>query len=81
MDQSDVRWKQRLANFQKALAQLASAFELNQTRTLSQLEKQGVIQAFEFTHEDVADDLFASIFKVYFRLFDDLNNKMESLLA
>jgi len=48
---SDVRWKQRFNNFKKALLQLESAVELSQERSLSQLEKQGVIQAFEFTHE------------------------------
>ena len=48
---SDVRWKQRFNNFKKALLQLESAVELSQERSLSQLEKQGIIQAFEFTHE------------------------------
>jgi len=48
---SDVRWKQRFNNFKRALLQLESAVELSQERSLSQLEKQGVIQAFEFTHE------------------------------
>lgn len=48
---SDIRWKQRFSNFKKALLQLASAVELSQERSLSQLEKQGVIQTFEFTHE------------------------------
>lgn len=47
----DIRWKQRLANYQRALARLQSAVELHQTRTLSELEQQGLIQAFEFTHE------------------------------
>ncbi|MBL4744612.1 MAG: nucleotidyltransferase substrate binding protein [Cycloclasticus sp.] len=47
----DVRWKQRFANFKKALNQLVSAVELSQQRQFTQLEKQGVIQAFEFTHE------------------------------
>ncbi|NOQ76568.1 MAG: nucleotidyltransferase [Methylococcaceae bacterium] len=47
----DVRWKQRFINFNKALTQLEGAVSLSQQRKLSQLEKQGVIQAFEFTHE------------------------------
>ena len=47
----DVRWKQRFVNFKKALAQLEDAVSLSKQRKLSQLEKQGVIQAFEFTHE------------------------------
>jgi len=47
----DVRWKQRFFNFNKALSQLEGAVSLSKQRELSQLEKQGVIQAFEFTHE------------------------------
>lgn len=51
MNQADVRWQQRFANYKRALQQLQSAVELSQQRELSNLEKQGVIQAFEFTHE------------------------------
>ena len=47
----DIRWKQRFKNFELALAQLENAVLLAQTRALSDLEKQGLIQAFEFTHE------------------------------
>jgi nucleotidyltransferase substrate binding protein (TIGR01987 family) len=47
----DIRWIQRLDNFQSAFKQLTSAVELSKTRTLSDLEKIGIIQAFEFTHE------------------------------
>jgi hypothetical protein len=46
-----VRWKQRFSHFKKALLQLELAVELSHERSLSQLEKQGVIQAFEFTHK------------------------------
>ena len=45
------RWQQRFTNYQRAYAQLASAVELMRSRELSDLEKQGVIQAFEFTRE------------------------------
>lgn len=51
MNQQDIRWQQRFSNYKKALLQLQSAVELSQQRALSNLEKQGVIQAFEFTHE------------------------------
>ena len=51
MTSPDIRWQQRFANYKKALAQLKSAVELNQQRALSPLEQQGIIQAFEFTHE------------------------------
>jgi nucleotidyltransferase substrate binding protein (TIGR01987 family) len=47
----DIRWIQRLDNFKSALKQLLSGVEISQQRALTDLEKQGVIQAFEFTHE------------------------------
>lgn len=51
MNHQDIRWQQRFSNYKKALLQLQSAVELREQRALSNLEKQGVIQAFEFTHE------------------------------
>ncbi|MBS0422988.1 MAG: nucleotidyltransferase substrate binding protein [Proteobacteria bacterium] len=51
MTNPDIRWQQRFASYQKALLQLQGAVELSSQRTLTSLEKQGVIQAFEFTHE------------------------------
>jgi len=51
MPEEDMRWKQRLANYRKALSRLSDAVALGHERPLSDLEKQGVIQAFEFTHE------------------------------
>jgi nucleotidyltransferase substrate binding protein (TIGR01987 family) len=45
------RWLQRFDNYKRAYAQLADAVELMRSRELSDLEKQGVIQAFEFTWE------------------------------
>lgn len=47
----DVRWRQRLANYAKAFSQLESAVDLGRARALSDLEMQGLIEAFEFTHE------------------------------
>ena len=47
----DVRWKQRFQNFRSAFARLREAVFLARERDLSDLEKQGLIQAFEFTHE------------------------------
>lgn len=46
-----IRWKQRFHNYCKALHTLADAAQLAQTRALSKLEQQGLIQGFEFTHE------------------------------
>ncbi len=47
----DIRWKQRFDNFQHTLRQLTLAIQLRQERPLSDLEQQGLIQGFEFTHE------------------------------
>ncbi len=47
----DIRWKQRLHNFNNALKTLTEASALAQQRPLTQLEMQGLIQGFEFTHE------------------------------
>jgi len=51
METTDIRWKQRLENYKKALLQLKNAVETGQKRPFSELEEQGLIQAFEFTHE------------------------------
>jgi nucleotidyltransferase substrate binding protein (TIGR01987 family) len=61
MRDHDIRWRQRLNNFHKALQQLGKAVDLSHRRALSDLEKQGLIQAFEFTHE-----LAWSVMKDYF---------------
>lgn len=51
MNEQDVRWVQRLGNFNKAFTQLGEAVVLSRSRELSKLEKQGVIQVFEYTYE------------------------------
>jgi nucleotidyltransferase substrate binding protein (TIGR01987 family) len=47
----DVRWIQRFDNFKRAYARLSAAAVLAKQRKLSELEEQGLVQAFEFTHE------------------------------
>ena len=47
----DIRWQQQFDNFNRALKQLTAAVELSAQREFTQLEKQGVIQGFEFVHE------------------------------
>lgn len=47
----DIRWKQRYQNYVKACQTLRDAVELTRSRALSNLEQQGLIQSFEFTHE------------------------------
>ena len=51
MNNQDIRWIQRFNNYVKALSQLEEAATLAKQRPLSKLEGQGLIQAFEFTHE------------------------------
>lgn len=45
------RWQYRLLNLKQAFTQFQNAIELAKQRELSPLEKQGVVQSFEFTHE------------------------------
>ena len=48
---SDVGWHQRLQSFGKAFVFFSEGARLAGERELSPLEKQGLIHAFEFTHE------------------------------
>ena len=47
----DIRWQQRHMNYRRALATLTAAVDLSHQRPLSELEQQGLIQSFEYTHE------------------------------
>ena len=61
MSSEDIRWKQRLNHYRKAMLQLTKGVELSRLRPLSEIEQQGLIQAFEFTHElawNVMKDFF-----------------------
>lgn len=61
-EQVDVRWQQRLEHFEKALQELQEAVALAKERQLTKLERQGLIKAFEFTHElawNVMKDFFS----------------------
>ena len=51
MPDTDLRWRQRFDNFQRALLVLERGVDLARSRELSELEQQGLIQGFEFTHE------------------------------
>jgi nucleotidyltransferase substrate binding protein (TIGR01987 family) len=46
MNSKDVRWKQRFQNFEKAFLRLKEAMEIEE---LNELERNGLIQRFEFT--------------------------------
>lgn len=47
-EEIDIRWKQRYSNYQKAINQLTKFIE---KENLNELEDQGLIQSFEYTHE------------------------------
>ncbi|MBX2929488.1 MAG: nucleotidyltransferase substrate binding protein [Saprospiraceae bacterium] len=49
MEDKDIRWQQRFANFSKAFLQLEKFIQ--QFDTLNELEEQGMIQAFEYNFE------------------------------
>lgn len=48
MKSKDIRWVQRFSNYQKALKQLSRFIDKGD---LNELEVQGLIQSFEYTHE------------------------------
>lgn len=48
MSELDIRWQQRLSNYRRALSQLQKFIDQGR---LNELEQQGLIKAFEFTHE------------------------------
>jgi nucleotidyltransferase substrate binding protein (TIGR01987 family) len=47
----DIRWIQRLNSYKNALAALERGVAIAAERPLTELEEQGLIQGFEFTHE------------------------------
>ena len=47
----EIRWIYRLQNFKKAFETLEKDIELSKDRELSDIEKRGLIQAFEYTYE------------------------------
>ncbi|MFO7153985.1 MAG: nucleotidyltransferase substrate binding protein [Caldicoprobacter oshimai] len=49
MNQKDIRWRQRFENFERAYKLLSSA--IANFENLSLLEKEGLIQRFEYTFE------------------------------
>src|ERR1700730_3947126 len=49
-NKKDIRWEQRFSNYRRALPKLTSAIELDLSR-LSELEQEGLVQRFEYTHE------------------------------
>ncbi len=47
----DTRWKQRFQNFERAFLLLKSTFKDKPLSEMSDLEKEGVVQRFEYTFE------------------------------
>jgi nucleotidyltransferase substrate binding protein (TIGR01987 family) len=64
-EQQDIRWEQRFSNYRKALKKLGKAIEIIQDdknkndedfdaenwNAIEELQKEGLIQRFEYTHE------------------------------
>lgn len=48
MTNQDIRWQQRFSNYKRAFAQLSKFLDKTE---LNELEEQGLVQAFEYTHE------------------------------
>jgi nucleotidyltransferase substrate binding protein (TIGR01987 family) len=57
MTDPDIRWKQRVANYERALAQLTKFIDKGE---LNELEELGLVHAFEYTY-----DLAWNFLKVY----------------
>ncbi len=51
MENQDIRWKQRFEHFVNAFKQLRNAKKITSEREFTELELQGVIQAFEVSQE------------------------------
>lgn len=63
-DNQDIRWLQRFANYQKAFLRLQELVEMATQKELSDIEKEALIQRFEYTHElswKVIRDFYKSI--------------------
>ena len=50
MEDQDIRWKQRFANFERAMIKFSDAID-ESGKSENNLLKEGTIQRFEFTHE------------------------------
>lgn len=64
MGKKDIRWTQRFSNYKKALDKLGDAVSENEKEEMSDLEKEGLIQRFEYTFElawKTLQDLFYQI--------------------
>ena len=65
----NIRWKQRFNHFEKAFNLLKNVFEDRKIEELSLLEKEGVVQRFEYTYE-----LAWKTLKDYLEYSGSLNN-------
>jgi nucleotidyltransferase substrate binding protein (TIGR01987 family) len=72
---ADTRWLQRFDSYERALAALERAAAIAEKRALSELEEQGLIQSFEFTHE-----LSWNLLKDYleYKSFADIHGSRDS---
>lgn len=66
MDNQNIRWIQRLNNYEKALNELLAEIEDISKRESSKLEKKGIIQSFE-----IVQDLSWKVIKDFFAIQGD----------
>ncbi len=80
--EKDIRWQQRFSNYRKALSKLAEVAGM-ETDKMSALEKEGVIQRFEYTHELAWNTLkdFLSYQGVSSTIFDSRDATREAFAA
>ncbi|GMO69539.1 MAG: nucleotidyltransferase substrate binding protein [Treponemataceae bacterium] len=48
---NDIRWKQRFANYKKALSHLSAIVEYAKMQKLNDIEQLGIVKAFELSFE------------------------------
>ncbi len=79
----DIRWKQRLSNFSRALSQLEAAVLLANQRPLSELEKQGMIRdrnrGSHTYNAEVAQAIVTHVITTYIHRFKELQKTFEGL--
>ncbi len=51
MDEKNIRWVQRFSNYKKGLEKLRDALSEYKKRKMSTLEKEGLVQRFEYSFE------------------------------
>ena len=78
MMEEDIRWIQRFKNYKKAFDSLTADVELATERELTDIEKRGLIQAFEYTYDlawNVIKDFYQAAGEMIEKWYYELENK------